>query len=240
MHDIEDRSNPLHHNLSIAWQQCWQDLSIDSAASERVFQILIDAYDRPDRYYHNLTHIDRVLSTIARFSQELKNPLAVNLAAWFHDFVYDAHASDNELKSAQAAEELLTSMGVCRDSIERVSQLILATQGHQIDRNDTDRCIFLDADLAILGADPADYRIYQRSIRCEYSWVTDDAYRAGRIRVLNGFLQRDRLYHTDLLFHELESIACNNLTTEILHLNTITSTNSWPINYLHYPLSTIH
>jgi predicted metal-dependent HD superfamily phosphohydrolase len=226
MHDLEARSNPLHHNLSIAWQQCWQDLTIDSSVSERVFQLLIEAYSHPDRYYHNLTHIDRVLSTIARFSHELKNPLAVNLAAWFHDFIYDARALDNELKSTQAAEELLTNIGVSRESIERVSQLILATQGHQIDRNDTDRCIFLDADLAILGAAPADYHIYQRSIRREYTWVTDDAYRAGRIRVLDSFFQRDRLYHTDLLFHELESIARNNITTEILHLNTTKSTNS--------------
>jgi predicted metal-dependent HD superfamily phosphohydrolase len=79
----------------------------------------------------------------------------------------------------------------------------------------SDRCIFLDADLAILGADPAEYQAYQRSIRREYSWVSDAAFRAGCIQVLESCLQRDRLYYTDLLFNELESIARYNLDREI-------------------------
>jgi predicted metal-dependent HD superfamily phosphohydrolase len=219
MHDIADRSHQLQQKLAIAWQQYWQDLPIDSSTVDRIFQLLINAYCQPDRYYHNLTHIDRVICTIARFSATLTDPLAVYLAAWFHDFIYDPRANDNELQSARAAAELLTDIGMEPDKIDRISELILATQGHQIDPNDPDRCIFLDADLAILGADPAEYAIYQRSIRSEYSWVADDAYRTGRMRVLTSFLQRDRLYHTDLLFNELESIARTNITTEIIQLN---------------------
>ena len=217
----KDRSHQLQQKLAFFWQQCWQNLPIDSFAADRIFQLLIEAYSQPNRYYHNLTHIDRVLSTIFRFSATLNDPLAVYLAAWFHDFVYEPQASDNELQSAIAATELLTSIGVERDSIDRISDLILATQGHQIDPHDPDRCIFLDADLAILGAEPAEYDIYQRSIHHEYNWVTEDAYRTGRIRVLASFLQRDRLYHTDLLFNELESTARNNITTEILQLNVL-------------------
>jgi predicted metal-dependent HD superfamily phosphohydrolase len=215
----ETRSHHLQQKLAISWQQCWQDLPIDPSTSDRIFQLLIDAYTQPNRYYHNLTHIDRLLSTIARFSTTLNDPLAVYLAAWFHDFVYDPQAADNEIQSASAARELLPKTGVDRDSIDRISALILATQGHQTDPSDRDRCIFLDADLAILGADPATYDLYQRSIRREYSWVADDAYRTGRIRVLESFFHRDRLYYTDLLFDELESIACNNITTELMQLS---------------------
>ncbi|WP_373545502.1 hypothetical protein [Chamaesiphon sp.] len=91
----------------------------------------------------------------------------------------------------------------------------MATQGHQIDPDDPDLCIFLDADLAILGADPAQYQAYMRSIRCEYSWVSDAAYKVGRTQVLESFLQRDRLYYTDLLSDELESIARFNIKQEI-------------------------
>jgi predicted metal-dependent HD superfamily phosphohydrolase len=113
------------------------------------------------------------------------------------------------------------NIGVASELIDRVQQLILATKGHQIDPNDLDRCIFLDADLAILGADPVIYQVYARSIRREYSWVSDTAYQTGRIRVLASFLQRDRLYYTDLLFDELESIARSNMQQEIdlLHCN---------------------
>ena len=216
--------------LAPRWQQCWQDLSIDcqetdlpqATLGKRVFQLLITAYTQTDRYYHNLTHIHQIFTTLDRFSSTLQNPIAVSLAAWFHDFVYDAQASDNEIQSARSAGELLASIGGARELIDRVQSLILATQGHQIDPNDRDKCIFLDADLAILGTDPSRYQIYQRSIRCEYSWVSDEAYQTGRIRVLESFLQRDQIYYTDLLFNELESLARTNMSNEILLLkNTI-------------------
>ena len=94
----------------------------------------------------------------------------------------------------------------------------MATKGHQIDPNDADLGIFLDADLAILGTSPTEYQAYARSIRQEYRWVADADYRAGRTQVLASFLQRDRLYFTDLLFNELESIARFNIQQEIIAL----------------------
>lgn len=182
---------------------------------DQVFQLLVNAYTQADRYYHNLTHIHHVLATVERFSSILENPTAVFLAVWFHDFVYDSQASDNEFQSAKAAEELLTSIGLERELIYRVRDLIIATAGHQIDIEDRDKCIFLDADLAILGADPVTYQVYARSIRLEYSWLPDLAYRDGRIRVLENFLNRDRLYCTKMLFDELESIARSNINDEL-------------------------
>ena len=191
--------------LAQKWQQCF---------TARFFEMLIAAYTQPDRHYHNLNHIDRLLTTIDRFTESLQNPPAVRLAVWFHNFVYDSQASDNEAQSAKFAGELILSIGGSSELIDRVQQLILATQGHQIDPDDRDRCIFLDADLAILGADPVQYQAYMRSIRREYSWVSDAAYKVGRIQVLESFLQRDRLYYTDSLSDELESIARFNLKQE--------------------------
>ncbi len=211
------------NELAKKWQKCWHGLALDSLEIERVFQQLVNAYIQPDRYYHNLNHIQHVLTTVDRFAATLQNPSAVYLAAWFHDFIYDAQAADNELQSAKAAGELLTVVGAGKDLIDRVRVLILATQGHQIDPDDPELCMFLDADLAILGSDPVQYLVYQQSIRCEYSWVSDAAYRAGRIRALEHFLHRDRLYHTDLLFNELESIARDNINTEIFQLNAANS-----------------
>jgi predicted metal-dependent HD superfamily phosphohydrolase len=208
--------------LDKQWQRCWSELSIDSQTDrigEQTFQLLVTAYTRPDRYYHNLHHIHHILTILDRFNDRIENPSALSLAAWFHDFVYDPQAADNEAQSAKAAGDLLTSIGVSSNLIDRVQQLILATQGHQIDPSDADRCIFLDADLAILGTDPVRYQAYARSIRREYSWVSDAAYQTGRIQVLESFLQRDRLYYTNLLFDELESIARSNLQEEITLIN---------------------
>jgi predicted metal-dependent HD superfamily phosphohydrolase len=215
--------------LSQHWQKYWTDSSIYSVSEtidrqqeiDRIFQILVTAYSKPDRHYHNLDHIYHLLTILERFAPQLQNSIAVSLAIWFHDFVYDSQAPDNEMKSAEAAQELLQNISISTEQIDRIQQLILATQGHQIDPNDADRCIFLDTDLAILGTNPAQYQAYARSIRSEYSWVSDSDYQTGRIQVLENFLQRDRLYYTELLFNELESIARSNMLQEINLLLTV-------------------
>jgi predicted metal-dependent HD superfamily phosphohydrolase len=195
------------------WHGYWIDRELPRDRVDRIFDRLVAAYTHPDRHYHNLQHIESVLATVARFDCQL--PLAVNLAAWFHDVIYDPRARDNELQSAIVARELLSDLKLSSQLLDRIEQLILATQGHRIDPQDFDLCIFLDADLAILGADPQTYRDYAAAIRREYSWVPKAEYRSGRSRVLTEFLQRDRLYHTELLFTELEATARSNLQHEI-------------------------
>jgi predicted metal-dependent HD superfamily phosphohydrolase len=215
------------HELTIGWQQFWAVRSkapldrVQQQEIDRIFQLLIAAYTQPDRHYHNLNHIHHLLTILKRFDREnspnsahLQDSSSVILAAWFHDFVYDPQAADNEIQSAKAATKLLANLHVSLD-LDRIARLILATQGHQIDPDDADLCMFLDADLAILGTDPVRYAAYRRSIRREYDWVDEASYRTGRSRVLASFLQRDRLYYTDLLFDELEAIARVNLQQEI-------------------------
>jgi predicted metal-dependent HD superfamily phosphohydrolase len=209
--------------LDRKWQEPWQlrsnsvigKLYQNRQEIDRVFQLLVTAYTQSDRHYHNLQHIHHVLTILDRFVDRLQDPISVLLAAWFHDFVYDSRSTDNEIQSAKLAGKILQVIGVSIETIDRVQQLILATKGHQIKVDDNDLCILLDADLAILGTNPDRYQIYARSIRREYSWVSDELYREGRIRVLESFLQRQRLYHTDLLFDELESRARLNIQAEI-------------------------
>jgi predicted metal-dependent HD superfamily phosphohydrolase len=223
------------NELTIGWQQFWAVRSkapldrVQQQEIDRIFQLLIAAYTHPDRHYHNLNHIYHLLTTLERFDREnspnsahLQDSSSVILAAWFHDFVYDPRAADNEIQSAKAATELLANLHVSLD-LDRIERLILATQGHQIDPDDADLCIFLDADLAILGADPVRYEAYRRSIRREYDWVDEASYCTGRSRVLASFLQCDRLYYTDLLFDELEAIARVNLQQEIKLLDDISA-----------------
>jgi predicted metal-dependent HD superfamily phosphohydrolase len=211
--------------LNQKWQQCWVVdgvITLKHRSSQQqldlLFQLLTTAYSTPDRCYHNLQHLQQVLTTIDRFTLQLQNPIAVKLAAWFHDVVYNPQAADNEYQSAQLANKLLTELQLAPTLIDRVQQLILATKGHQTNSTDLDLSIFLDADLAILGTPPDQYQIYARSIRQEYSWVADTAYKTGRTQVLESFLSRDRLYCTDMLFDELESIARFNLSQEIAGL----------------------
>ncbi len=102
--------------------------------------------------------------------------------------------------------------------VARVRQLVLATQHHQADDADADAWLFLDLDLSVLGAAEDGYDAYSRAIRAEYDWVPDADYRAGRSKVLAGFLQRAWIYRTPALREAWEATARANLLRE---LNTL-------------------
>jgi predicted metal-dependent HD superfamily phosphohydrolase len=84
----------------------------------------------------------------------------------------------------------------------------------------------LDADLAILGANPIQYQAYAAAIRQEYAWVSDADYRVGRCRVLQAFLSQSQIYFTASVLEELDATARSNLKAEIRLLNNSFSQRS--------------
>ena len=112
----------------------------------------------------------------------------------------------------------LSKLGIPTVQIDRISHLILATQSHHSNPKDPECQALLDCDLSILGTPPDQYQTYALAIRQEYHWVSEDAYRTGRSRVLQQFLDRDRIYHCHEL-HAYETQARQNLTTELIVLS---------------------
>ncbi len=53
----------------------------------------------------------------------------------------------------------------------------------------------------------------------EYAWVGAAAYRSGRVRVLQGFVARERIYRTPVWHDAWESSARRNLRREIAMLS---------------------
>ena len=98
---------------------------------------------------------------------------AIQLAAWFHDVIYEPQSKDNEEKSSMYASQALTQLNLPIDTIKLVQNLILNTKHHQPLSTDIHSQIFLDADLAILGASQLDYRAYSQEIRQEYACIPD-------------------------------------------------------------------
>lgn len=94
---------------------------------------------------------------------------SVQLAAWFHDIVYDTHIRDNEEKSADYAVDMLNTLAIPANTFTKVKNLIMATKNHQA--HDIDSQVLLDADLAILAAESVEYQKYAQAIRQEYAWV---------------------------------------------------------------------
>ena len=172
----------------------------------RVRAFALPFYQHAGRAYHNEQHARAML--LALGTRGVLTP-ALALAVWGHDLIYDPRAQDNEQRSADAFGAWLAQQGAPDDLRAEVHALILATR-HTDPPTTCAQALLLDADLGILGAAPPQFAAYDAAIRREYAHVPEPAYRAGRRRVLEGFLGRGRLYVTPE-FAPLEAQARENL-----------------------------
>ncbi len=172
----------------------------------------------PARPYHNAAHIEAVLDRVYVWTGG-EPPAALVAAALYHDAIYDPTRHDNEAESAALCLLELASLGVPGSIAERAAALIAVTARHEPDGADADALALCDADLWILGSDPTMYSAYVAAIRAEYAHVSEDAWRTGRARVLEHFLERERIYHGGFYGADArEAQARANLANEVASL----------------------
>lgn len=190
-------------------------------ASTRYGKKLIRAYREPHRRYHTTEHLAHVLDVVDLLEAAAKRPDAVRYAAWFHDAVYDiaidSHLT-NEERSARLAEAVLHRLRVPADLVAEVGRLVRITADHQADPSDRDSAVLCDADLAILGSDPEEYRRYAARVRDEYRHIRDAQFRPGRVRILRDLIDRPTIYRTERARELFEEAARQNVTAEIERL----------------------
>ncbi len=176
------------------------------------------AYAVPPRAYHGYAHVRAVLSHCQAVAEGpgWRQPREVQLAALYHDAIYDAGRKDNEARSAALAlaqiERWLPGAGV---EAQRVEQLILLTARHgtlAAADVDPEAALFLDCDMAILGA-PADvFDAYDRGIAEEYAGhVPGFLFRLNRRRFLSHLLGSPRIFLSDFFHQRLDAAARANL-----------------------------
>lgn len=216
--------------LKHRWENLLNPFPVEPTISQIAFLELVTVYSSVDRFYHTLQHIQQVLKTIDEIQKQTSQLAAqtidfsaIQLAAWFHDVIYEPQGKDNEEKSAVYAKTRLTQFNLPTNIIELVQSLILSTKHHHASSTDLHTQIILDADLAILGTSKREYQAYSQGIRQEYSWLNDKLYTWKRQQVLQQFLQRPRIYSTQQMFIKLESRARLNLQAEILDLSQYSS-----------------
>ena len=201
--------------LKSSWESALQPFEVEPKLIQKVFLDLVRAYSSVGRFYHTLEHIQHILEIIEQMRSLAVNFPTIQLAAWFHDVIYDSKAKDNEERSTDYAVMSLTKLKIPSTTVERVRRLILSTKTHQTLLTDIDNQIFLDSDLAILGSSEWEYQVYAQAIRKEYSWLGSELYRTDREQVLVKFLQRDRIFFTNQMFVKLEQRARENMQAEL-------------------------
>jgi|SRR6476661_931586 len=202
-------------SLHTRWHRLTAPLVADEARREAEYEMLAAAYEAPGRHYHTLAHIEKLLDLVEQ--AELQDAQVVQLAAWFHDAVYEPLRSDNEALSAKWARTFLRESGLEPERQQRVAFLIERTQDHTLPQPlaDADLLYFLDADLSVLGVPAADYWAYARQVRREYAVVPGAQYRAGRSQVLARLLAAPELFRTPVLRAALDVPARRNLQAEL-------------------------
>ncbi len=174
---------------------------------------LLQRWREPHRHYHDVRHLAQVLGALRTVAQA-PVPAAVELAAWFHDAVYEGEPGRDEERSAELAETLLPHAGVPNREVAEVSRLVLLTSGHLAGPGDTSGAQLVDADLSILGTSRGRYHVYVRDVRLEYAHLDDETFRAGRLEVVERLIARDPLYLTHAGAGEWTEAAQRNLAEE--------------------------
>jgi predicted metal-dependent HD superfamily phosphohydrolase/GNAT superfamily N-acetyltransferase len=184
-------------------------------ASTVAFTDLVARHGEGHRRYHTIEHVVAVLDALG----ELGAGRAARLAGWYHDVVYDPTAPDNEARSAELARTVLPGLGVDEATVAETARLIELTREHRPAAGDAQGAMLIDADLSILGAEPARYDAYAAGVRAEYTHVPDELWRPGRAAVLATFLDRPRLFHTGAGRDRWEERARANLRRELAALS---------------------
>jgi predicted metal-dependent HD superfamily phosphohydrolase len=182
---------------------------------------LVRRYTEEHRRYHDLRHAQAVAHDADVLAVELglgaEDRALVTIAACAHDVIYDARPGDDERRSAEWAALWLHRAGLDREHIATAERLVHATIGHEAAAGDLLATALLDADLAVLGAEPADYDDYAAAVRHEYSAVDDAAWVTGRAEVLSRLLNREHLYRSDPARSRWDAGARRNLARELTH-----------------------
>lgn len=109
------------------------------------------------------------------------------------------------------------------DDLAFAAEIIRATAKHEVpeglsDDERADLALFLDIDLSILGAPEPVFDQYEVNVRREYAFVPEEAFRAGRAKVLKSFADRPAIYFSGEGQSRWDAQARRNLARSLAQL----------------------
>lgn len=216
MRSIEDQSGRSSELFIRSWSRAWSGINA-SSNGDGLRRELISRYDESARKYHTVQHLQECLNMFESVSDLVLRPAELEMALWFHDAIYDPIRTDNEIRSAELACSTLETGGVDSVVINRISNLILATE-HVAVFSEADTRILVDIDLGILGATRERFIEYESQVRKEYAFVPESVFWNKRRDILQRFIDRSFLYTTPYFQSEFERQARDNIAWSIAEL----------------------
>ena len=164
---------------------------------------VITAYTEPHRKYHDIDHLHYMINRLLAFFPHL-NKETIDCILWatmYHDIVYNIPASPDGTNEDLSADLFLKDHGD-HTWAEYIAIAIRHTRTHILPKTRERGLVWtitehlIDLDLWALS-DEEEYLKNNAKIKAENN-ATDEQWIEGRGKWLEGFLERDQIYYTDL------------------------------------------
>lgn len=209
----------MYKNLKKNWTQLISKFTTEEALIANSWVQIEQHYTEENRAYHNLIHIQNMLTEAAKFDTTIVDQEVLLFAIWFHDIVYDPLSKENEKESAELAKKVLSQTNLSPERIQKCYDLILLTIKHQPKETaHLDDRLFIDFDLEILSRDWVSYKAYSEQVRKEYWMYPTPLFKNGRKKAMGKFLERPTIYQTPFYQKEKEAKARANIKREMEEL----------------------
>lgn len=161
--------------------------SITKFISKNQFKEVLNRWAEPHRRFHTQAHLQSVIESIS------PQDVALILAAFYHDAVYEPGLPDNEAKSADLLRKHSQEFSAKSSDlaapvdhgaiIDKATRIILSTaEFHH--KEDPDEETFFRADCQALLGNWEALLVYEEQIRSEFQSVPRDQYLSGRCAFL--------------------------------------------------------
>jgi len=153
-------------------------------------RIILDKWSEPHRIYHNLSHLQDLISQInedygnGELNQYQRDKLFI--VALFHDIVYEPTSEFNEENSANFFMSLVNEKFDI--DIVEIKQMILDTKNHIPSTPLSEK--FINYDMKICERNIEELTGWEDSIREEFSMFGNEEYKEGRIIFLEKIINR--------------------------------------------------
>lgn len=189
--------------------------SADKEVIRRKYLALIHQYSKLGRHYHNLFHIQRMLQDLEELTLSKVRKSNLQLAIFYHDYIYSPGASDNEMQSKIFFEEDCKALDVdpLVGSAALISEMILSTAYYETQGSVND---LGDLDLATLALPYDEYTYHGKLLFEEYSSrFLESQMIEGRRDFLVRMLSLPKIFNHD---PEMDSRAQSNMGRQLAEL----------------------